>query len=146
MAGGWHGNASRVPYWSGAGDSGTRARRAAWTPMSTPAAISSDTAVMATVTTHEITRSGPAVRQALVEHGGPGDAERFAAEMRAALDRAGETLDLAEVERVLARWHALATMAINPLDEEETAQLARARAGDLAGLRARTADGEWVTL
>ena len=47
---------------------------------------------------------------------------------------------------MLARWHALATMAANPLGEEEETQLARARAGDLSGLRARTAGGEWITL
>jgi hypothetical protein len=114
--------------------------------MPTLKAVTGDTAVMATVTTREITRSGPAIQRTLAEHGGPGDDQRFASELRAALDRGSQTLDLAEVDGVVARWHALATMAANPLGEEEETQLVRARAGDLSGLRARTADGGWITL
>jgi hypothetical protein len=46
-------------------------RRAAGAPMPTLTAVTGDTAVMATVTTREITRSGPAIARALAEHGGP---------------------------------------------------------------------------
>jgi hypothetical protein len=35
---------------------------------------------------------------------------------------------------VLARWHALTTMAANPLTADEQAQPGRARAGDFTGL------------
>ncbi|GAA3224085.1 hypothetical protein GCM10017691_11760 [Pseudonocardia petroleophila] len=80
-----------------------------------------------------VERSGPAIRAALAEHA-PGDEARFIAELREALVRAGEDLDLAGPQAVLARWHALATMAANPLSADEQVQLARARAGDLTGL------------
>jgi len=99
-----------------------------------------------TVTAVAIQRSGPAIRAALAEHGASGQLERFEHEMRAALARAADELDLAGVEAVLGRWHPLATMAANPLTDDEEAQLARARAGDLAGLRARDEHGTWITL
>ncbi|MBA2416062.1 MAG: hypothetical protein H0V64_09285 [Geodermatophilaceae bacterium] len=97
---------------------------------------------MATVTAVAIQRSGPAIRAALAEHGVSGQLERFEDEMRAAADE----LDRAGVDAVLGRWHALATMAANPLTDDEQAQVARAKAGDLAGLRARDEHGNWITL
>lgn len=66
--------------------------------------------------------------------------------MRAALTRAAADLDLAGVDAVLGRWHALATMAANPLTDEEQAQVARAKTGELTGLRARDEHGHWITL
>lgn len=66
--------------------------------------------------------------------------------MRAALTRAVDDLDLAGVDAVLGRWHAWATMAANPLTDDEQAQVARAKAGDFTGLRARDDQGNWITL
>lgn len=100
---------------------------------------------MARVTAVAIERSGPAIRAALAEHA-PEDQARFEAEFRAALATAATDLDLSEVEKVLARWHALATMAANPLITGEQAQLDRARAGDVTGLYARDEAGNWVQL
>jgi hypothetical protein len=100
---------------------------------------------MATTTAVVIDRSGPAVRAALGRHA-PEDCARFESEFRLALRRADDDLDLAPVERVLRRWHALATMAANPLTAEERDQVARAKAGDVTGLRQRADDGTWVTL
>jgi Family of unknown function (DUF6247) len=60
-------------------------------------------------------------RAALVEHA-PGDEHRFESELRDALGRAADDLDLAGPEAVLTRWHALATMAANPLTADERAQ------------------------
>jgi hypothetical protein len=37
-------------------------------------------------------------------------------------------------------------MAANPLTDDEQAQVARAKAGDLTGLRARDEHGNWITL
>lgn len=101
---------------------------------------------MATITAVAIQRSGPAIHAALAEHGASGELERFEDEMRAALTRAAADLDLACVDAVLGRWHALATMAANPLTDNEQAQVARAKAGDLTGLRARDEHGNWMTL
>jgi NADPH-dependent ferric siderophore reductase len=101
---------------------------------------------MATATTTvTIERSGPAIRAALAKYA-PEDEPRFTAEMRSALDRAGDDLDLAGPQAVLARWHALATMAANPLTADEHAQLQRAKAGDLTGLSERDEHGNWTTL
>jgi hypothetical protein len=47
---------------------------------------------------------------------------------------------------VLAHWHALATMAANPLTDDERAQVERAKAGDFTGLSARDEHGDWITL
>ena len=105
-----------------------------------------DTGPMATVAATTIPRIGPEIRAALAEHGAPGDADQFVDELQDALTHAGETLDLSEAEAALDRWHVLATMAVNPLSEAEQAQLARARTGDLAGLRARDEHGNWITL
>jgi len=100
---------------------------------------------MATVTTVTIERSGPAIRAALATHA-PEDEPRFAAELRAALARAGDDLDLVGPQAVLARWHALATMAANPLTAEEHAQVQRAKAGDFTGFSERDEHGNWTTL
>ena len=100
---------------------------------------------MATVTMVAVERSGPAIRAALAEHA-PDDETRFTAELREALVRAGDDLDLAGPQAVLTRWHALATMAANPLSVDEQAQLARARAGDLTGFSERDEHGTWTTL
>ena len=97
-----------------------------------------------TMTAIAIERSGPAIRAALAKHA-PEDCARFEAEFRAALGRAADDLDLAAVEAVLARWHALATMAANPLTAEERAQVERAKAGDFTGFYARE-NGSWVRL
>jgi hypothetical protein len=45
----------------------------------------------------------------------------------------GDDLDLAGPQTVLARWHALATIAANPLTADEQAQLQRAKNRDLTG-------------
>jgi Family of unknown function (DUF6247) len=103
------------------------------------------TRAMATATTVVIPRSGPAIREALGEHA-PGFLSQFEAEMRTALTQASKDCDLSIAEAVLVRWQALATMAANPLTPAEEQQLARARAGDLRGLRARDEHGGWVTL
>lgn len=100
---------------------------------------------MATVTTVTIERSGPAIRAALAEYT-PDDETRFTAELRAALARAGDDLDLAGPQAVLDRWHALATMAANPLSNDEQAQLDRARSGDFTGFSERDDRGRWTTL
>jgi len=114
--------------------------------MSPPVGANRHNQPMATVTAVTIQRSGPAIRAALAEHGVSGQLERFEDEMRAELVRAANELDLAGVDAVLGRWHALATMAANPLSDDEQAQVARANAGDLAGLRARDEHGNWITL
>ena len=100
---------------------------------------------MATVTAVTIERSGPAVRAALAQHA-PHECARFERELRDALHRAQADLDLTDPETVLRRWHALATMAANPLTEPELAQVTRARAGDVTGLRERRHDGTWLTV
>lgn len=95
---------------------------------------------MTATTMATIERSGPAVLTALLENR-PEDAARFKVELRAALSDAAADLDLAPTLEVLARWHALATMAANPLSAEEVAQLDRARAGDFTGWWARDEGG-----
>ncbi len=112
--------------------------------MPPPVGAHRHTRSMATITA--VQRSGPAIRAALAEHGVSGQLERFENEMRAALTRSVDELDLVGVDAVLGRWHALATMAANPLTDDEQAQVARAKAGDLAGLRARNEHGSWINL
>lgn len=97
------------------------------------------------VTAVAIERSGPAIRAALAGHS-PEDCARFEAELRAALVRATDDLDLSVVETVLARWHALATMAANPLTAAELAQVERAKAGDSTGLYTHDEHGNWIQL
>ncbi len=112
--------------------------------MPPPVGANRHTRSMATITA--VPRSGPAIRAALAEHGVSGQLERFEDEMRAALTHAADELDLVGVDAVLSRWHALATMAANPLTDDEQAQVARAKAGEVAGLRARDEHGNWITL
>ncbi|WP_028935366.1 DUF6247 family protein [Pseudonocardia spinosispora] len=100
---------------------------------------------MATVTSAAIELSGPAIRAALARHS-PTDVHRFETELRDALARAAEDLDLDKPQTVLARWHALATMAANPLTNEEQAQLDQAKSGDFTGLATRDENGNWTTL
>ncbi len=95
---------------------------------------------MAMVTAVVIQRSGPAIRAALAEYA-PEDCTHFEAELRGALRRAEDDLDVAGIERVVERWHGVATMAANPLTEQELAQVVRARAVNFSGLRQRHDDG-----
>ena len=92
-----------------------------------------------------VERTGPGIR-AVLEVQAPDERSRFEAELREALARAGEDLDVARVEEVLARWHARACVVANPLSEDEQEQVRRARAGDLTGLRSRDERGNWSTL
>lgn len=100
---------------------------------------------MATATSVTIECSGPAILAALTRHALQ-DCARFESELRDALSQAQDDLDLAPVEIVLHRWHALVTMAANPLGDQDLAQLARAREGDFTGLRERCQDGSWRTV
>ena len=92
-----------------------------------------------------VERSGPAIRAALAAYA-PEDEARFTRELREALARAGQDLDLAGPQAVLRRWHARAVMAANPLTAEEQAQIERAKAGDFTGFSVRHDDGSWTTL
>ncbi len=69
----------------------------------------------------------------------PEECARFESEIRDALAGAADDLDLAS-------WHALATMAANPLTSDKRAQVERAKTGGLTGLRARDEHGNWITL
>jgi hypothetical protein len=46
----------------------------------------------------------------------------------------------------LDRWWGVAVIRVNPLSEQESAQVAAAKAGDFTGLRARHEHGKWVRL
>jgi Family of unknown function (DUF6247) len=100
---------------------------------------------MAAVTSVTVERSEPAIRAALATHA-PEQVTQFESEMSQALNRAAVDHDPAGVDTVLARWHALATMAANPLSPSEQAQVKRAHDGDMTGLRTRDEHGNWVTL
>jgi Family of unknown function (DUF6247) len=105
-----------------------------------------DTRRVATpVTAVAVERSGPAIRAALAAHA-PEDCACFEAELRTALAHASDDLDLSGVETVLARWHALATMAANPLTAAERTQVEQAKAGDFTGLYTRDERGNWTQL
>lgn len=93
----------------------------------------------------KIERSGQAIRAVLAELA-PQECAQFEAEFRQGIARASETFDLALVEAVLDRWWRIAVIRANPLSEQETAQLTRARAGDFTGLRTRDEHGNWVRL
>jgi Family of unknown function (DUF6247) len=84
--------------------------------------------------------TGPGIRAALATYA-PEDEARFASELRDALVRAGEDLDLAAPQAIIRRWHARAVMAANPLSADELAQVERARAGDFTGFVVHHADG-----
>jgi Family of unknown function (DUF6247) len=100
---------------------------------------------MTTVTVIAVERSGPGIRAALARHV-PADCARFETEIRDALAAAADDVDLSRGDEVLTRWHALATMAANPLSAGEQVQVQRARAGDLTGLRSRDEHGNWASL
>ena len=98
-----------------------------------------------TTATTKIERSGPAIRAVLAEVS-PAECAQLEAEFAEALARAGAELDLAPAEVVLDRWWGIAVVRANPLSEQEQAQLARARAGDVTGLWERDAAGNWAQL
>lgn len=93
----------------------------------------------------KIERSGPAIRATLAEVS-PSECARFEHELAAALERATAELDLAPADEVLDRWWGIAAIRANPLDADERARLARARAGDFTGLWERDEVGNWVQL
>ena len=93
-----------------------------------------------------IERSGPAIRAALYAYASAEECAQFEAELRSALARAAEDLDLSGPQEVLAHWHALATMAANPPTDEEREQIERPKAGDFTGLSTQDESGNWVRL
>jgi hypothetical protein len=93
-----------------------------------------------------IERSGPAVRAALIAYAPVEECAQFEGELRSALTRAVEDLDLSGPQAVLTHWHALATMAANPPTDEEREQIERAKAGDFTGLSVQDENGNWVRL
>lgn len=100
---------------------------------------------MTTATATPVERSGPGISTALDKYA-PRERPRFEAELRDALARASDDLDVARVDEVLTRWYSRAAIVANPLTSEEQAVVRRARAGDLSGLRARDEHGGWATL
>lgn len=93
-----------------------------------------------------VERSGPAIREALCADAPAEECAQFEEELRSALARAAEDLDLSGPQAVLRHWHALATMAANPPTDDEREQIKRAKAGDFTGLRTRDENGNWVRL
>lgn len=93
-----------------------------------------------------VERSGPAIRAALLAYAPAEECEQFEAELRAALERAREDLDLTGPQAVLTHWHAMATMAANPPTDEERELVQRAKAGDYAGLSTLDETGNWIQL
>lgn len=100
---------------------------------------------MSTATAKTVERSGPGISTALDKYA-PQERPRFEAELRDALARAHDDLDVSRVDEVLSRWHSRAAIVANPLTSEEQAAVRRARAGDLSGLRARDESGGWATV
>jgi len=93
----------------------------------------------------KIERSAPAVRAVLAQVS-PDECARFEAEFAEGLARASAEFDLAPAEAVLDRWWGIAAIRLNPLSEQEKAQVLAARAGELTGLRTRDAQGNWAQL
>lgn len=93
-----------------------------------------------------IERTGPAVRAALLAYSSPEECAQFEAELRSALARAAEDLDLSGPQEVLAHWHALATMDANQPTDKERELITRMKAGDYTGLRTQDEHGNWVRL
>jgi hypothetical protein len=93
-----------------------------------------------------IERTGPAVRVALLKYSSAEECSQFEAELRSALARAAEDLDLSGPLEVLAHWHALAMADANPFTDEERGQIERMEAGDYTGLHTRDDHGNWVRL
>lgn len=104
-----------------------------------------DTDRVSTATATTVERSGPGISTALDKYA-PQERPRFEAELRDALARAHDDLDVTRVDEVLSRWHSRAAIVANPLTSEEQAAVRRARAGDLSGLRARDESGGWATV
>ncbi len=119
-------------------------RHAVAASLMTTSAGQADTRRM-TMATTTIKRSGPAIRAVLAEVS-PDECAQFEAEFAQALARAGAEFDLAPAEAVLDRWWGIAVIRVNPLSEQEQAQLARAREGVLDGLWERDEAGNWVQL
>jgi Family of unknown function (DUF6247) len=92
-----------------------------------------------------IERSGPAIRAALLVYA-PDRCRQFEVELRSALAAAAQSLDLSGPQAVLARWQAVATMAANPLSDDEREQIEHAKTGDFSGLLSwdQSANGSWV--
>jgi len=80
----------------------------------------------------KVERSGAAILLTLQEVSA-GEADQFADEYRAALQRAASTFDLSESERVLDRWWGIAHLRLNPPIEEERDLVRRLRAGEDVG-------------
>jgi len=99
----------------------------------------------AAAATTPIQRTGPAIRAALRQLA-PDEAALFESEFQQAITRASETFDVTPLQATLDRWWGIAAIRANPLTEQEQTQLARARAGDFTGLRARDGHGNWATL
>ena len=100
---------------------------------------------MTTAAATTVERSGPGISAALDKYA-PQERARFEVELRDALARASDDLDVSRVDEVLSRWHRRAAIVANPLTGEEQAALRRARAGDLSGLRVRDEHGGWATV
>jgi hypothetical protein len=98
-----------------------------------------------TASTTKIERSAPAVRAVLAQVS-PDECAQFEVEFAEGLARAGAEFDLAPAEAVLDRWWGIAAIRLNPLSEQEKAQVVAARGGAVAGLRALDEHGNWVQL
>jgi hypothetical protein len=98
-----------------------------------------------TTATTRIERSGTAIRAVLAEHA-PDECAQFEVEFQQAIQRAGQTFDLAPVDALMDRWWGIAAIRANPLSEHERAQVAQAKTGDFSGLLARDEQGDWVRL
>ena len=93
-----------------------------------------------------IERTGPAVRAALFKYSSAEECAQFEAELRSALARAAEDLDLSGPLEVLAHWHALPTAHPNPFTDQEREQIGRLEAGDYTGFHTRDEHGNCVRL
>lgn len=76
----------------------------------------------------------------------PDDLVEFEAEFRCALAEADNDFDLSPVLAVIDKWWHRAYLRLHPPTVEERSVVARAEAGDDAGLFTRTAAGHWVDL
>jgi hypothetical protein len=120
------------------------ARHAAVRTLIRPVRGPGDTPGM-TASTTKIERSAPAIRAVLAQVS-PEECAQFEAGFAEGLARASAEFDLAPAEAVLDRWWGIAAIRVNPLSEQEAAQVAAARGGDFTGLRARDEHGNWVQL
>jgi hypothetical protein len=98
-------------------------------------------------TPRSVERSGPAIREALLTYASAEECARFEAQLRSALARAVEDLDLSGPQEVLAHWHALVTMdTSHPLADKERELIAGMKAGDYTGWLTQDEDGNWIRL